>query len=200
MKNLQKLPLYLLFVGLFAFASCDSEDPVIENEGEVITDVTLAFTELDGAGNPVGLTFTFTAADPEGIEVGGAPIIETVELEAGKTYRMEIEVFNSIENEDITEEILEEADEHQFYFIGSAFVGGAAPLSYVYDDESGELIGVRGIVTVDATPSFNNAQMRVVLRHDLDKNFPGADSPTFENFVQAGGESDLDIIYPLILN
>jgi len=57
MKNLQKLPLYLLFVGLFAFASCESEDPVIENEGEVITDVTLAFTELDESGNPVGSAF-----------------------------------------------------------------------------------------------------------------------------------------------
>jgi len=201
MKNLQKLPLYLLFVGLFAFASCESEDPVIENEGEVITDVTLAFTELDESGNPVGSAFEFTAADPEGIEVGGAPTIETVELEAGKTYRMEIEVFNSIENEDITEEILEEADEHQFYFLGSAFVGGAsAPLSYTYDDASGELIGLRGTVTVSASPGLNNAQMRVVLRHDLDKSFQGADNPNFENFVQAGGESDLDITFPLILN
>jgi hypothetical protein len=200
MKNLQKLPLYLFILGLIVFSSCESEDPVIENEGEVITDVTLSFTELDGSGSPVGTALTFTASDAEGIEVGGSPTIETVELEAGKTYRLEIEVFNSIENEDITEEIIEEADEHQFYFLGSAFDSGASPLSYVYDDESGELVGVRGIVTVAASPTFNNALMRVVLRHDLDKSFPGADNPNFANFVQAGGESDLDITFPVILN
>lgn len=200
MKNLRKLPIYLLAAGTLLFASCESEDPIQENEGEVITDVTLLFTELDAAGNPVGLTFSFDASDPEGIEVGGAPAIETVNLSAGKTYQMEIEVFNSIENEDITEEIIEEANEHQFFFLGSAFSGSSAPLTYVYDDESGELIGVKGIVTVAANPSFNNAQMRVILRHDLDKNFPGADSPNFENFVQAGGETDLDITFPLVLN
>jgi hypothetical protein len=42
--------------------------------------------------------------------------------------------------------------------------------------------------------------MRVVLRHDLNKGFAGANNPTFANFVQAGGETDLDITFPVILN
>jgi hypothetical protein len=42
--------------------------------------------------------------------------------------------------------------------------------------------------------------MRVVLRHDLNKNFPGASNPNFANFVQAGGETDLDLTFPVVLN
>ncbi|MFC3414375.1 hypothetical protein [Algoriphagus hitonicola] len=200
MKTYHKLPIYVLSASLFAFASCESEDPVIENEEEVITDINLNFTELDESGNEVGTTLTFNASDAEGIEVGDALTADDIELETGKTYRLDIEVLNAIENEDITEEVLEEGDEHQFYFLGSAFEGSSAPLTYVYDDESGELIGVSGIVTVSSSPGFNNAQFRVVLRHDLDKNFPGATNPNFSNFTEAGGESDLDVTFPLILN
>lgn len=200
MKTYQKLPFYLLSASVLAFASCKSEDPVIENDGEVITDVTLHFTELDMDGNEVGSSFSFTASDSEGIEAGSSLVVETVELEPGKSYQMELEVFNSIENEDITEEILEESDEHQFFFLGSAFVGSTAVLSYTYDDDSGELIGVKGIVNVEASPATNAATMRIVLRHDLNKDFEGADNPSFEDFVNAGGETDLDIPFPLILN
>lgn len=199
MKTLQKLPLYLLSAGVFAFASCESDDPVIENDGELITDVTLHFTELDEAGNPTGSAMTFTASDSEGIEVGTAPTVETVNLASGKSYQLEIEVANSIENEDITEEILEESDEHQFYFLGSAFVGTTAPLTYSYNDDSDELIGVKGTVMVVESPATNNAQIRIILRHDLDKNYPGADNPNFENYNSAGGESDLDITFPLVI-
>ncbi|MFN3802783.1 MAG: hypothetical protein ACK4SB_14025, partial [Belliella pelovolcani] len=74
-------------------------------------------------------------------------------------------------------------------------------LTYVYDDEDGDgnPIGLRGFVTVAESPAVNNAQFRLVLRHDLNKGFPGANNPNFENFVNAGGETDLDIIFPLII-
>lgn len=199
MKNLTKLPIYLFALLAFGFASCDSEDPTPENDGEVITEVILNFQEIDGSGNPVGAAFSFTASDPEGIEVGATPTIETVSLTRGKIYRMEIDVLNTIENESITEEILEEADEHQFYFLGTAFEGSPAPIAVEYDDEGGIALGVRSILTMSASPGRNNAQMRIVLRHDLNKDFPGANNPVFTNFEQAGGESDLDITFPLII-
>lgn len=198
MNTTKKLWIYTLAALMFGFTSCDSDDPEPENDEEVITDVTLTFTELDAGGNPVGSAFSFTASDPQGIELGN-PTIEEVTLEKGKDYRLQITVFNSIENEDITEEIEEEADEHQFYFLGSAFVGSSAPLAYAYNDGA-ENIGLDGIVTVTASSPFNTANMRVVLRHDLDKGYPGADNPSFEDFNMAGGSSDLDITFPLILN
>ncbi len=199
MYTFKKLPFYAIAIVAFAFASCESEDPVIENEEEVITDVTLSFTELNASGTPVGTKVSFKASDPQGIVLGTAPTIETVRLTKGKNYRMEITVSNAIANEDITAEILAEGDEHQFYFLGTAFVG-SPPLSIVYDDPSGELIGLRTKVAVAASPGFNNAIMRVILRHDLNKGFAGANNPNFQNFEQAGGESDLDIDFPLVIN
>lgn len=199
MYTVKRLPFYALALATFAFASCESEDPVAENEEEVITDVTLSFTEINASGNPVGTKFSFKASDPQGIELGTAPTIEPVNLIKGKTYRMEITVANAIANEDITSEILAEGDAHQFYFLGTAFVG-SPPLTIAYDDASGQLIGLRTKVTVAASPGFNNATMRVILRHDLNKSYPGANNPNFQNYEQAGGESDLDINFPLVIN
>jgi len=72
---------------------------------------------------PTGAITTFKASDPQGIEVGATPTIDNVTLTKGKTYQMKIEVRNSIGNEDITAEILEEADEHQFLFFGYSIRG-----------------------------------------------------------------------------
>ncbi|AMQ56660.1 hypothetical protein [Algoriphagus sanaruensis] len=200
MKNLSRFPLMYLSVLLMGLFSCNSEDPTPENDGEVITDVVLKFQEIDASGNPVGLAFSHSASDPEGIEVGATPTIEQVTLTRGKTYRMEIEVLNSIEGESITEEILAEADVHQFFFLGSAFEGNPGPVAISYDDEGGIALGVKTKLIMAASPGRNNAQMRIVLRHDLNKNFPGANNPVFVNYEQAGGESDLDITFPLVIN
>lgn len=198
MKNLKKVSLYLLALLAFGFASCESEDPEKENEGEVITDVTLKFQELNGSNALVGDVLSFKASDPQGIEVGKTPTVQSISLTKGKKYQMTIEVTNSIEGEDITQEILEEAEEHQFFFLGQVF--DSSFFSIQYADAGGIALGVKTNVTVSASTGTNNSSMRVVLRHDLDKNFPGASNPNFANFVQAGGETDLDITFPVILN
>ncbi|WP_106566088.1 hypothetical protein [Cecembia rubra] len=193
--------LVLLASFVFVMASCTSDDPEIEKEQEIITDVTLIFTEVDNSNNPIGNPFEFKASDPQGLELGNNPTIETIQLAVGKRYLLEIELFNSIENEDITEEIIEEADEHQFYFLGTAFVGSPI-LTYTYADadKNGNPIGLKGYVQVNPAPGFNNAQFRLVLRHDHNKNFNGATNPNWQDFVLAGGETDLDITFPLVLN
>ena len=198
MKNLQKLPLYLFAALTMGFASCESEDPEKENEGEVITDVTLKFQEVDASNNPIGTAVSFKASDPQGIEVGASPTIQTVNLTRGKKYLMTIEVFNGIAKEDITKEILAEAAEHQFYFLGAAFTSNIMTIAYA--DAGGIALGLRNLVTVSSSPGTNNTSMRVVLRHDLNKSFTGANNPNFANFVQAGGETDLDITFPVVLN
>jgi hypothetical protein len=198
MKNLRKVSLYLVALLAFGFASCESEDPEKENEGEVITDVTLNFQELNASNALVGSVFTFKASDPQGIEVGKTPTVQSITLTKGKKYQMTIEVKNSIENEDITKEILEEAAAHQFFFLGQVF--DSSFFSIQYADAGGVALGLKTIVTVSSSTGTNNSNMRVVLRHELNKSFPGASSPTFANFAQAGGETDLDITFPVILN
>jgi hypothetical protein len=197
-----KLSLLLLLAVLMtaSLSSCSSDDPVEENEGEVITDVTLKFTEVDPVAG-LGTPFEVKASDPQGLESGSSPTIGTINLKKGKTYRLEISLFNSIANEDITEEIEEEKKEHQFFFLGTAFVGSPVGLyTYLDEDANGNPVGLLGSVTLGPTPGLNNATFRLILRHDLDKNFPGANNPHWQNFTQAGGETDLDITFPLVLN
>jgi hypothetical protein len=198
MKTLRKVSLYLVALLAFGFASCESEDPEKENEGEVITDVTLNFQELNASNALVGSVLSFKASDPQGIEVGKTPTVQSITLTKGKKYQMTIEVKNSIENEDITKEILEEAAAHQFFFLGQVFDSNIFSIQYA--DAGGVALGLKNTVTVSISPGTNNSKMQVVLRHDLNKSFPGASSPTFANFAQAGGETDLDITFPVILN
>ncbi|MCM0041300.1 MAG: hypothetical protein NBV61_00895 [Algoriphagus sp.] len=198
MKNLKKVSLYLLALLAFGFASCESEDPEKENEGEVITDVTLKFQELNSSNALVGSVLSFKASDPQGIEVGKTPTIQSINLTKGKKYQMTIEVTNAIKGEDITQEILSEAGAHQFFFLGQVFDSGFFSIQYA--DAGGVALGLKTTVTVSSSTGTNNSSMRVVLRHDLNKSFAGASNPNFSNFAQAGGETDLDITFPVILN
>lgn len=198
MKNLKKVSLYLLAVLAFGFASCESEDPEKENDQEVITDVTLKFQELNASNALVGSVLSFKASDPQGIEVGKTPTIQPISLAKGKKYQMTIEVTNAIENEDITKEILEEAAAHQFFFLGQVF--DSSFFSIQYADAGGIALGLKTTVTISSSTGTNNSSMRVVLRHDLNKSFAGASNPNFANFALAGGDTDLDITFPVILN
>ena len=198
MKNLKKVSLYLLALVAFGFASCESEDPEKENDGEVITDVTLKFQELNASNTLVGSVLSFKASDPQGIEVGKTPTIQSISLAKGKKYQMTIEVTNAIKGEDITQEILTEAAAHQFFFLGQVF--DSSFFSIQYADAGGIALGLKTTVTVSSSTGTNNSNMRVVLRHDLNKSFPGASNPNFANFAQAGGETDLDLTFPVILN
>lgn len=198
MKNLKKVSLYLLALVAFGFASCESEDPTQENDGEVITDVTLKFQELNASNALVGSVLSFKASDPQGIEVGKTPTIQSISLAKGKKYQMTIEVTNAIKGEDITQEILTEAAAHQFFFLGQVFDSSFFTIQYA--DAGGIALGLKTTVTVSSSTGTNNSNMRVVLRHELNKSFPGARNPNFANFAQAGGETDFDITFPVILN
>lgn len=143
----------------------------------------------------------YNASSDEGLGLGGDVVIDDIDgLVSGKRYLLKITAFNGIANEDVTEEIEEEGDHHQFFFVGSAFIGNTSFLEYAYadEDEDGNPIGLMGYVTVNENAGSENGIFNLVLRHDLDKNHEGADNPSWENFVQAGGESDLDIDFDVI--
>lgn len=201
MSNLKQFSILLIPVAL-VWASCEKDDPVPEIDQEVITEVTLKFTEVDDSGGLIADSdFEVVASDTEGISLGNSLDIDPISsLETGKKYFLEIFLYNSIADEDLTAEIAEDDTEHQFYFLGSALVGESAFLTYEYGDEdgNGNPLGLKGFVTVEESTT-NTGNFRVILRHDSDKNFVGADNPHFENFEQAGGESDLDITFQVTM-
>lgn len=98
-----------LFISL-CLSSCKDEDlPAIENEEEVIAEVALTFTPVEG-----GDALSFTWSDPDG---GGSqnPVVEPIVLQANTAYTLTIELSGP-NDENFTEEIEEEADEHMFFF------------------------------------------------------------------------------------
>jgi len=168
-----------------------------EEEEEVINEVVFTFTP-QGEGDAV--TATWFDADGDGV---GAPNIDSIMLAEGVTYDLTVSLTNTLgtEPEDVTEEIMEEADEHQFFFSftdgifsdpsGDGNVdNGSDPINYSDMDDNGLPVGLSTSWTAgghtDTPGEFN-----VVLKHQ-----PG--QKTAASDVNVGG-TDLDITLPLII-
>jgi hypothetical protein len=173
-----------LFLVVFTFGCEDDDDPIIENEEEVITRVTWTLTPADAANETV--TFSFVDADGDG---GNAPVVSTIgTLAANASYDGSVTFAN--EDEQITPEIMEEDDEHQIFYV---FAGGA-DLSAAYgdSDDDGNPIGLLTTVTTGAA-STGTAQ--VILRHEPAK---GA-AATIGNPAAAGGETDVEVTFDVTI-
>ncbi len=113
------------FVLGLGISACGDDGPDNMNEEEVITTMTL---NLTGPSN-----VTASAKDTDGD--GTLDSMDPISLMAG-TYTVEVTFMNELEMpaEDITEEIKEEAEEHQVFYTGSAI--GSALTVTVTDKES----------------------------------------------------------------
>ena len=108
-----------LTTAVFASAiifSCSSDDttPDPVNEDEVITTVTVTLISADGSE-----TVTLQSRDLDGDEGPNLPVVtDPVNLTAGTPYFGSIELLNETEDpaKDVTEEILQEDLDHQFFY------------------------------------------------------------------------------------
>ncbi len=177
-----------VLTGLFGlsllFTGCkEKEDPVIPNEEELIT--TLIYTLI--SQNPIDtVVMRFQDLDGEG---GNPPIIIGGALLANSTYNATVELLNEQENpaEDITQEVIAEAEDHQFFFTTEG--GLEATVDYGDTDMDGNPLGV---VTQITTGMVSNGQLRVILRHEPDKN---ADGVSDGDITNAGGETDIEVVF-----
>ncbi len=185
--SIKSLALLFLLVGAFGFVACDDDDddPEPENEEEVITTMTMVWTPT-GGGTPISLAFRDLDGDG-----GNAPVITGGTLTNGVTYTSTITLLNETETpaENITEEIEEEDDEHQFFFQ----VSGNLNFSFQYldADDDGNPIGLLAEFTPQATGQGN---LTVTLRHEPDKNASGVSDGDITN---AGGETDIEVAFPV---
>jgi len=156
------------------------------NEEEVITTLRLTFTSTGGGETTV---FNFVDADGEG---GNAPVITADTLSSDTLYSVAIEVLNESENpvEDITAEIVAEDEEHQFFFQVS---GVNATISYA--DADGNLRPI-GLLSNWAMGDPGAGTVLVTLRHEPDKGAPGVSAGDITN---AGGETDIEVTFPLVV-
>lgn len=174
---------------LFFVTSCEKnepDDPIIPNEEEVIT--TLNFTLIPiGVGNTVVLSFQ----DLDG-NGGSAPTISGGILDTNTTYTGSLELLNELESPalDITEEVQNEAEEHQFFFQTS--IDG---MNIIYDDmdANGNPIGLSTLITTNGASA---GSLTVILRHEPDKNASGV---SIGDITNAGGETDIEIVFDVVV-
>ena len=184
-KTILATGLLLATAGLLTFSSC-SKDPEVnpELEQEEFNEVRIDFVKLESSGAETTDTITINV-DKE----GNATPVQTV-LNNGTTYRMLLTL--SLDGTSINDEIAEEGTEHKFFFNPSV----AGLLDYTYNDEDadGHGIGLDGNLTVTGTGMIN---LKVILRHALDKSLPDAQNWNSTTYEKAGGEDDLNIAFAL---
>lgn len=172
----------MLFAFIFlagAISGCKEETPPPVNEEELITTMTLTFTDSANSSNVI--TATFRDADGDG---GNAPTqFDTIKLTAGKTYFTEITLLDESKTpaENISDEVLEEANDHHFFFNPT---GATVTVTYEDLDTNSPPLPV-GLSTRWVTGTASNGTTQVILKHQ-----PGAKDGT-----EAPGETDVDVTF-----
>ena len=185
MKNLKFIFIVnILFTVLF-LNSCKDDDQIDMNDEEVIT--TLTYTLTTTSGDVV--TLSFLDLDGDG---GDDPIITGGILQSNMSYIGVLDLKNEAETpaESITEEIEEEALEHQFFF---TVTGANLTVGYADEDDNGNPLG---LVTTLTTSDASSGTIQVVLRHEPDKSATGVQSGDITN---AGGETDIEVTFDITL-
>jgi hypothetical protein len=175
MKKIKFLFMSALSLALFSACSND-DDPDPVNEEEVITTMTVTMVPV-GAGETVVLQTRDLDGD------GPTPPVVTVSgpLNSGTTYESFIVLLNETETppENVTEEVEEEDDEHQFFF---GISGGLdATTSYLNFDGDGNPLGTQFSLV---TGGVSTGNLTITLRHEPNK-------PNDGTLADAGGETDI---------
>jgi len=201
MRKLLRILSLLPLIGVITiFNGCKEDDPEPENIPELITKVILRFTPLGSA--PV----VVTATDPDGEGSQNLEIDGPINLTAGVTYTLTIELINGLYDEgeegyDITEEVREEGDEHQLFFAfsdgvfssptGIGNINAAGTVNYEDEDVGGKPIGLTTSWTTAAS-STTGKSFSILLKHQPEIKSNSSTS--------ADGETDLDITFQLNVN
>lgn len=178
----------LLFTFLAAFAltlsSCEKKDPKLQNEEELIT--TLTYTLTPAAGG-AAVEMKFVDLDGPG---GNAPIISGGILMANTVYNATVKIWNESKTpaENITEEVKEEAEDHQFFYSSTL---SDVVIGYEDTDKNAMPIGVETTVT---TGNAGTGKLSVTLRHEPNKTAAGVSTGDISN---AGGETDIEVTFEI---
>lgn len=180
MKNFTPILGIFSIFGLL-FASCDPKEPIIPNEEELITTLVV---ELEANGTFYRLEYKDLDGDG-----GNPPEIAVDSLAANTMYSANITLYyeNSEFTEELTGEILDEAEAHQFFFSST----GTSTFTYTDMDANGNPVGVTFDLT---TGDAGDEQFTVILRHEPNKSALGVSDGDISN---AGGETDIEIVFEI---
>jgi hypothetical protein len=182
MKNLKVVP-FVFFTGLL-FTACSSDDngdiPEPVNEEEVITTMTVTLTP-DAGGTPIILK----KFDADGDGPNAPEVTVSGNLTAGAAYDGSIVLLNETVDpaDNITEEVAEESNEHQFFYTSDANLD--VTTEYGNTDDNGNPLGTTFTLVAGAASS---GTLTVTLRHEPKK-------PNDGTLADAAGETDADATF-----
>jgi hypothetical protein len=159
-------------------------DPQPADENELITTVTLRFTEQ---GTTTTQSFTFQDKDGDG---GAAPTkFDAVTLTANRSYSMTVEVLDESKTptQNITNEIKNKQDEHLFIYTANP----ATLLAYTYGDVDSRNFPV-GLTGTVRTGAAGTGQLNVQLRHQ-----PPINGVAVKNGTPGPGSDDVNLKFSL---
>jgi hypothetical protein len=162
------------------------KNPIIPNEEELITTLTLDLVPV--TGGPVK-SYVFRDIDGDG---GAPPDLAFDTLDQSNLYAGRIQLFNETTNPVtiVTHEVEEEDEDHQFFY---SVPDSSLDLTYTDMDASGYPVGMHTII---GTHMPVVSSLTITLRHLPEKNAPGVNTGDIMN---AGGETDIEVIFPLII-
>ncbi len=183
-RMIKKLLFMLALTSVLFFTACEKTDPEIPHQEELITTVKYTLTPTSGGS---AIVLSFQDLDGDG---GNAAIIEGGTLEANQTYTGVLELLNEEESpaEDITAEIQEEDEEHQFFFKSDI-----SDLTITYDDQDGDGNPI-GLNSKLATGAAQSGSITIILKHEPKKSATGVSDGDITN---AGGETDIEVTFPI---
>lgn len=184
--TLKNILLTLLFLPLFVGCLDDDHIPIQVNETEEITEVELVFNDSDG------IVKSYKYVDPL-YRLSDYEDPEIL-LETGKTYQVSVLFWNKSnpdEIEEVTEEVIEEKDEH---FLEFRFYEADILLTRTDTEETTDEAGIPIGIFTQWIPqqSTNDGTVQVTLIHQ-----PETKSIENPQGNHTGGETDAEVIFGL---
>jgi len=184
-KFLFKTMLCLALVS--SFTSCsDDDDPAPVNEEELITNLTLTFTNTTNPGDVV----LMSSVAPDGLEDGLSTETIIGSFTPGASYALTIGLLNESESpaEDVLNgDIIPEADEHFFVYAVNGLNLTMTRDASDIDGPDGSKLGVNTTWIAGAS-SFGNLQIRLI--HE-----PSTVDDSDEFGSATGGSEDFNITF-----
>ena len=166
------------------FVSCSKDDdPVAVNEEEVITTLTVTLVPSDASANIILKT-----QDLDGDGPTAPSVTVSGDLKASLTYAGSMKFENETETpaENITLEIIEEADEHQVFYTVASSLNATVVSSK--NDSKGLPLGTEFNLTTGAA---STGKLTFTLRHQPKKPNTG--------LADAGGSTDIEATFDLVI-
>jgi hypothetical protein len=176
---------YALLASTLIFASCSDDDdntPDPVNEEEVITTLIVSLEMINGQSGSDTVVMQYQDLDGDGPDA--ATVTVSGSLNANTVYDGSIVLLNETEMpaENITVEVEEEDDEHQFFYtVGS---GLDVATEYANFDGDGNPLGTMFVLNVG---SASSGGLTFTLRHEPNKPNTGLEN--------AGGSTDIEVTF-----